>query len=75
MAGRAVKRKVLPMAMIQCPECGEQISNNARACPKGGSPIRRWGTVGIVVAIIGAMAVLAYASHVLEQNRIISGGQ
>lgn len=27
------------MALIQCPECGQDISDKAQACPKCGNPI------------------------------------
>lgn len=29
------------MALIKCPECGKEISDNARSCPHCGNPIRR----------------------------------
>ena len=38
--------------MINCPECGSQISNQANACPKCGCPIRdRAGPVGSIRTI------------------------
>lgn len=27
------------MAMIKCPECGTEVSDRARSCPKCGNPI------------------------------------
>jgi uncharacterized paraquat-inducible protein A len=27
------------MALIDCHECGDQVSDNARACPKCGTPV------------------------------------
>lgn len=32
------------MALIKCPECGKQVSNQAGACPNCGYPIRGAGT-------------------------------
>jgi len=32
------------MALIKCPECGKQVSNQARACPNCGYPISGGGT-------------------------------
>ena len=29
------------MALINCPECGKQISNNAENCPNCGHPINK----------------------------------
>jgi hypothetical protein len=36
------------MALIRCPECGNEVSDKARACPKCGAPINAVGAVGIV---------------------------
>lgn len=52
------------MALIQCKECGRQISNKAPACPDCGAPISKlsgklavWGIVGVV--ILGAVGILS----------------
>lgn len=29
------------MAMIQCPECGKEISSNAESCPNCGTPLKK----------------------------------
>ena len=30
------------MALIECPECGREISEHAEACPHCGAPARLW---------------------------------
>lgn len=39
------------MSLIQCPECGKEISNKAPACPNCGMPLRREdrGTYDVIV--------------------------
>jgi len=39
MGRRAAPRKEKPMAIIDCPECGKQVSERARACPDCGYPV------------------------------------
>jgi len=37
---RVSRRYAQRMALIACPECGEQVSDAAASCPKCGHPIR-----------------------------------
>lgn len=66
------------MALIQCHECGNQVNDNARACPKCGAPvivrIRRELKVslimagsGIVFAIVAAFAVWLIMHNLLQR--------
>lgn len=59
------------MALIQCPECGKQVSDTARSCPHCGYNLarrhqaRRRAVVllGLVIAIIVGIAVYAVYEH------------
>ena len=66
------------MALISCHECGNQVSDSARACPKCGAPvivrIRRelkvnliMAAVGIVFAIVAAFAVWLILHNLLQK--------
>ena len=48
------------MALINCPECGKEISDKAASCPNCGTPINEtenkqsiFGIVGFILSIIG----------------------
>lgn len=46
------------MSMIDCHECGERISSEARACPKCGAAVPRtkwwlWGPLALVAVLLG----------------------
>lgn len=45
------------MALIQCPECGETISNQATVCPKCGNPIKKRNISKIILFSILATIV------------------
>jgi len=48
------------MALMKCPECGESISTEARACPKCGAvgaPRRPWGAL-----VLGAVLCVGVAA-------------
>ncbi len=54
------------MAIIQCPECGRDVSTEAKNCPQCGFPIRRDKSrparvAAIVVAAVAALAAAAVA--------------
>ncbi len=55
------------MALIKCPECGTEVSENATSCPKCGNPLKKTaqGMSGcslfflIVAAIIVAVILIS----------------
>ena len=53
------------MALIECPECGREVSDKARACPKCACPLRRvqlieqTGKLWKAVQLFGALASIA----------------
>lgn len=51
------------MAITKCPECGKDVSDEARACPSCGSPLRPRGTWVwniIKVVFVAFLAVQAF---------------
>jgi len=66
------------MAMIDCPECGRQVSDQADTCPACGHPLKRGflGRAGTertfnvgclaVVLVIGVLVVLAMCSTLVR---------
>lgn len=62
------------MALINCKECGEQISTKASACPKCGAPMytRRKGPSGCVMALVIIVAVVVLISFLgnINSNRV-----
>jgi hypothetical protein len=66
------------MALIKCPACSKEVSDQADTCPACGQPIRRGflGRAGtertfnvgclIVVLVIGALVVLAMCSTLVR---------
>ena len=69
------------MALIECPECGGQVSTLAAACPHCGFPVSesavvarrrpggpsRWTDPGFWVIVIGLAAVIAVSILLLRQ--------
>ncbi len=52
------------MALVPCPDCNNQVSSEAWACPKCGRPIRgpqygRRFTIALIVMIFAVVAVSA----------------
>lgn len=52
------------MALITCPECGNQISDNAKSCPNCGwsnsalsarKKVNRWSIISIVLSVFGIL--------------------
>lgn len=52
------------MALITCPECGNQISDNAKSCPNCGwsnnalsarKKLNRWSIITIILAVFGIL--------------------
>lgn len=54
------------MAIINCPECGKEISNNSRSCPHCGMPIKT--NKKLMIASIITIAVLVIAGILLWTN-------
>ncbi len=55
------------MALIQCPECGEDVSENAEACPNCGEPINGGSdgpSAGQAIGACGCIVALACAGLV-----------
>lgn len=49
------------MALIKCPECGKEISDNARKCPNCGNPMyvkKKHSPLGIVSAVMCGISIL-----------------
>lgn len=69
------------MALIQCPGCGEEISENAASCPKCGEPIKKEKTgrsfnwlklVGFIIVLYGMFTGIAsHSSHDLNVAAVI----
>ncbi|MFL5762368.1 MAG: zinc-ribbon domain-containing protein [Bacteroidia bacterium] len=62
------------MALIKCKECGEQISNQAKSCPKCGSPLQKKSGSGflifLLIIIICGGALYYYKFHDDTNERI-----
>ena len=49
------------MALIKCPECGKEISDNASKCPNCGNPMyvkKKHSPLGIVSVVICGISIL-----------------
>ena len=46
------------MAMINCKECGQEVSNKATACPNCGAPIKKKSVGASIARIILMLAAL-----------------
>lgn len=54
------------MALIYCKECGNQISQQARSCPKCGSPQKKsnsWILIVVIILILGGGAVFYFEQY------------
>lgn len=60
------------MSMIKCPECGEAVSDQAKACPKCGCPIRKkkgiWKFVLIGVVFLFVLVLILPEEDVPAQD-------
>lgn len=64
------------MAMIKCPECGQEISDKAKKCPNCGNPMRKLnkkillGVISILV-VVAVVTIIVVKSHNirLEQQK------
>lgn len=58
------------MALIKCPECGNQVSNTANACPKCGAPI---AGASDVKATGDQLKTVQLTSKKLKKDLLING--
>ena len=58
--------KLIAMALIKCPECAHDVSDQAASCPECGYPIQR--TSGAVPASAGASELDALVRRRREQS-------
>lgn len=49
------------MALIKCPECGKEISDNAKTCPNCGRALKPSGAIPVLFGISCLIAVLVVA--------------
>lgn len=49
------------MALIKCPECGKEISNNAKTCPNCGHRLKPSAAIPILLTIAGILSILLAA--------------
>ncbi len=61
------------MALIKCKECGEQVSNKAKKCPKCGAPIKGKGggcatVIVFFLVILGLVVVASFVNTAIELN-------
>lgn len=49
------------MALIKCPECGKEISDNAKVCPNCGRALKPSGAVSVLFGISCLIAALVVA--------------
>jgi len=47
------------MALINCPECGTEVSKNAESCPKCGHPLEAMSGCELFFLIVAAIVVAA----------------
>lgn len=79
------------MALVDCPECGRQVSTLAAACPHCGFPLSReavkgqgtgsgrgpsrWTDPGFWVIVIGLVVVIILSIVLLQQGGSDAGGE
>ena len=61
--------------LINCPDCGNQVSKRAKSCPRCGcaicNSINRLSTgMKVVLAIFCILAVIACVGYIIEQKRM-----
>lgn len=47
------------MAMINCPECGQEISDKADKCPNCGNPIKKQSSIAVLGIVIVCSIIIA----------------
>lgn len=60
------------MALMPCKECGNEVSTDAKACPKCGAKVPKtkwwlWVPLGLVVAFLGFGAVVGSSPEAQEK--------
>ena len=55
------------MALINCPECGKEISNKAKACPSCGMPIKVKGKGFAVASLVLGIIACVYSLPILAE--------
>lgn len=58
--------KRLRMALINCKECGEKVSKNAKSCPGCGAPVK--GRASLAMVIMALIALLFFLGKVYGTN-------
>ena len=68
------------MALINCVECGKEISDKAKACPHCGMPLKKKGRgfaiASLVLGIIGcvySLPILIMAFEKIESTKVMIG--
>lgn len=58
------------MAMMNCPECGREVSDKAKSCPNCGTPIKKlknalsvWEKAIIITIVFTVVAVIAISVY------------
>jgi ribosomal protein L37E len=60
----------IDMSLINCPECGKEISDSAKKCPKCGYPISKNKTQKIIcIAALAVIMLLAVSGTYYLENR------
>lgn len=60
------------MALINCPECGSEVSKKAKTCPKCGHPIKKKG-IGCGPAILIIFLIIIIAGIIGNMSKKSSG--
>jgi hypothetical protein len=64
------------MPLIQCKECGKEISSDARVCPHCGKKLRRGPVVNIflfLLCAIGILLIIGFIGEMLETAKQANG--
>jgi len=54
-----LKSEERTVALINCPECGTEVSEDAKSCPKCGHPLKAMSGCGLFFLIVAAIIVAA----------------
>ncbi len=66
------------MALINCPECGHQVSNTAKSCPNCGTPIDtamhcpKCGSTNVKTISGASKVVSIWAWGIFSANKVLS---
>ena len=57
------------MALINCPECGKEVSDNASKCPNCGCKLKSVGKIAIIIVLVILLVCMgSYAMYKHEQK-------